>query len=316
MPSTRPDRCHLPRCWPRSIILASQAANLVPVRPKVANDGTALRASASIRASEHAYDREGFGDPPAGRLRPGLRVYAMGDIHGRADLLGRMAAMIEADLAKTRPARRRDRVRRRLHRPRARVRGGDRSPGAPRFPDADRHLARQSRTDADRQARGVDGRLRNWLFNGGLETAESYGLVSTALWRPGCVSPGPSRRHAGVPSRVSAQHRAQSAVDGYFFCHAGIEPGVPLDRQQPENLLWIRGAFHPRADHGKVMVHGHTPVAKPGVAGEPDQHRHRGVQDGPAHLPGAGRRDASLLVDLKPRPARPSSSGGNHRGAA
>jgi serine/threonine protein phosphatase 1 len=45
----------------------------------------------------------------------------------------------------------------------------------------------------------------------------------------------------------------------YFFCHAGIRPGVPLARQSRDDLLWIRDDFiDDAADHGAVIVHGHT----------------------------------------------------------
>ena len=52
----------------------------------------------------------------------------------------------------------------------------------------------------------------------------------------------------------------------FFFCHAGIRPGIPLERQDPLDLTWIRHAFldHPGL-HDKVIVHGHTPVAEPVV---------------------------------------------------
>jgi serine/threonine protein phosphatase 1 len=49
-------------------------------------------------------------------------------------------------------------------------------------------------------------------------------------------------------------------VEGsYFFVHAGIRPGVPLDEQQPEDLLWIRDEFTRSNDnHGHIVVHGHS----------------------------------------------------------
>ena len=51
-------------------------------------------------------------------------------------------------------------------------------------------------------------------------------------------------------------------TDALFFCHAGIRPGVPLSRQDEEDLLWIRKEFHEYADpHPKLIVHGHTPVS-------------------------------------------------------
>jgi serine/threonine protein phosphatase 1 len=55
-------------------------------------------------------------------------------------------------------------------------------------------------------------------------------------------------------------------VGRYFLCHAGVRPGVPLERQSEEDLLWIRDEFlSSRMDFGKVVVHGHTPVEEPEV---------------------------------------------------
>ena len=52
----------------------------------------------------------------------------------------------------------------------------------------------------------------------------------------------------------------------YFFCHAGVRPGVALDRQRPDDLIWIREGFlDSNADFGKVVIHGHTPVAEPEI---------------------------------------------------
>jgi len=52
----------------------------------------------------------------------------------------------------------------------------------------------------------------------------------------------------------------------FFFCHAGIRPGVPLAEQSPQDLIWIRDIFHFHAGlHPKVVVHGHTPHALPEV---------------------------------------------------
>ena len=52
----------------------------------------------------------------------------------------------------------------------------------------------------------------------------------------------------------------------YLFVHAGVRPGIDLDRQSEYDLLWIRDTFLDSAlDHGKVVVHGHTPVDAPEV---------------------------------------------------
>ena len=47
----------------------------------------------------------------------------------------------------------------------------------------------------------------------------------------------------------------------YFFCHAGVYPGVPLSEQSPEDLLWIRSAFYDHYDGEAIIVAGHTPVS-------------------------------------------------------
>jgi serine/threonine protein phosphatase 1 len=52
----------------------------------------------------------------------------------------------------------------------------------------------------------------------------------------------------------------------FFFTHAGVKPKVPLDRQREEDLLWIRDDFLLcEDDHGKIIVHGHSPVAEPDI---------------------------------------------------
>src|SRR5208282_1257351 len=52
----------------------------------------------------------------------------------------------------------------------------------------------------------------------------------------------------------------------FFFAHAGVRPGVPLQQQSEQDLLWIRDDFllH-EEDFGKVVVHGHTPATQPDI---------------------------------------------------
>lgn len=59
----------------------------------------------------------------------------------------------------------------------------------------------------------------------------------------------------------------RSATFGdFFFCHAGIRPGIALDRQDKEDLIWIREEFLDHAGlNPKVIVHGHTPVPLPDI---------------------------------------------------
>jgi serine/threonine protein phosphatase 1 len=52
----------------------------------------------------------------------------------------------------------------------------------------------------------------------------------------------------------------------FFFAHAGVRPGIPLEKQSDEDLLWIRQDFlFCEDDFGKVVVHGHTPVLQPDI---------------------------------------------------
>ncbi len=108
-----------------------------------------------------------------------------------------------------------------------------------------------------------------WLMNGGDATLRSYGLDVAALNGPGPGGDPPALRAALIPA-VPAAHRAfldglaLSHVEGdYFFVHAGVRPGVPLGRQGEHDLLWIREPFlSSAADHGKVVVHGHSTTAE------------------------------------------------------
>lgn len=206
-----------------------------------------------------------LGTPSSGTLRPGLRVFAVGDIHGHADLLGRIATLVADDLAKSRPA------------AASTVFLGDyidRGPAASAVVDRLVHRAFPTpivTLRGNHEQMLLDGledprRLEDWLFNGGAETAQSYGVdVDRRLLRdPDALADALA---AAIPQSHITFLRGTAlshTVDGYFFCHAGIEPGIPLDRQEREVLLWIRQSFHAStADHGKVVVHGHTPVPKP-----------------------------------------------------
>jgi len=58
--------------------------------------------------------------------------------------------------------------------------------------------------------------------------------------------------------------RPSYSIGDFFFAHAGVKPGVPLTQQKQQDLLWIRDEFLlSKANFGKFVVHGHTPVPKP-----------------------------------------------------
>ena len=95
------------------------------------------------------------------------------------------------------------------------------------------------------------------------ETLRSYG-VALAVAELRAASAGNLRElmPRGGP-RVPERAAAHGALRRYLFVHAGIRPGVPLDAQDPEDLIWIRDEFLlDRRDHGFVVVHGHTPAER------------------------------------------------------
>ena len=111
----------------------------------------------------------------------------------------------------------------------------------------------------DERSDGLD-----WLSYGGLETLMSYGVPLKGF--PDTAERAAKLRRAlreAVPQAHLGFYRAcilHYTLGDYVFVHAGVRPGVPLDRQNPADLLWIRDEFlrARSALPGKVVVHGHT----------------------------------------------------------
>jgi len=202
------------------------------------------------------------------RVPDGMRVYCVGDIHGRNDLLDQMADKINADMdgqsfEKIVTVFLGDYV--------------DRGFGSMPV------LERLSRGEWPTSTIALAGNhedlllsfledekiLEAWRGLGGLETLHSYGVDVS----PGLVGREFKKIQSEFQARFPEQHRlflaslqTSATIGDYFFCHAGIRPGVPLDRQKREDLLNIRDAFLvDEAEHGKLIVHGHTPSVAPEV---------------------------------------------------
>jgi len=196
------------------------------------------------------------------RAPKGRRAYAVGDVHGRLDLLDRLLADIERDIA-ARPAAETYLV----------FLGDliDRGPQSREVVERLRTLASPSFRPVFlignheevllRLLGGERGLLRSWLNFGGAECAESYGVDARQLKQ----LPEPDALKA-LQKAVPAEHAdfLQSFVDtfrfgDYLFVHAGIRPGVDLAGQSQRDLRWIRAAFlEDVSDHGFLVVHGHT----------------------------------------------------------
>jgi len=107
----------------------------------------------------------------------------------------------------------------------------------------------------------------DWLRLGGLETLHSYGIpVDRVKIGMGFDRAG-EMLHASIPRKhldFLSSLKVSLHLGKFFLCHAGVRPGVPLDRQKDEDLLWIRADFlDSGVDFGKIVVHGHTPCEWP-----------------------------------------------------
>lgn len=196
------------------------------------------------------------------RTDPGERIYAIGDVHGRYDLLRQLLDEIGVHSGGL-PAPQSLHI----------VFLGDLVDRGPESAQVVELVAElEENTDQvialmgnheEAMVRSLDGDLsilRKWLEVGGAQTITSYGLRLPAAEED---MRGYARYlSASLPSDHARWLRklpltAQSG--DYFFCHAGIRPGTPLHRQAREDLLWIRHDFiDADEDHGAVIVHGHT----------------------------------------------------------
>jgi len=104
-----------------------------------------------------------------------------------------------------------------------------------------------------------------WLHPrlGGDTTLASYGVQMSETDRQTAVHA--LAKAAVPPAHIDFMNQLKLCheTEDHFFAHAGVQPGVPLADQSEHDLLWIRKEFHiDHRDHGKLVVHGHTPVEK------------------------------------------------------
>ncbi|PTQ13571.1 metallophosphoesterase [Sphingomonas oleivorans] len=209
----------------------------------------------------------------------GLRIYAIGDIHGRRDLLDSLIAMIDEDDHRRRPAKT------------MLIFLGD---VVDRGPDSRGVIERLiTLGDSPQQtlflmgnheemlllAHDGDPRVASQLDHiGGRQTLASYGVDDREFDRS-----DPERLVRLLRERIPKQHidflrsfRDAIVIGDYLFVHAGIRPGIPLAEQKSSDLHWIRHEFlDHQGDHGAIVIHGHS------ISDRPEQRPNRiGIDTG------------------------------------
>lgn len=197
----------------------------------------------------------------------GKTVYAIGDVHGRADMLDELLWRIKDDAGS-------------LYNAKLIFLGDyvDRGPDSRGVIDRLISL-RKDHDDAvflkgNHEALMLDfladpEDLSQWLEWGGEETLESYGIDPAGKEHRALaaeLAAAAPKSHLEFLNGLALTH-----IEGdYLFVHAGVKPGAPLEEQTEADLLWIRKRFHnaaPDARPDYVVVHGHTPTDKPDDAG-------------------------------------------------
>lgn len=192
----------------------------------------------------------------------GIHTFAIGDVHGRADLLDRMLVKISND-AKAQSAEYRvvflgdiiDRGPDSKSAVELVIETVDKVPGSILI--LGNHDWFPIRMLDELKGSQAKEALRHWTVKmGGEATLKSYGFDASTFTIEDLETKFP-REH------LDLFRAANNSVEleGHILVHAGLEPGVSLADQKPYELMWIRDRFLlSDYDFGKTVVHGHTPT--------------------------------------------------------
>lgn len=234
-------------------------------------------------AEPEVFEVEEAVETRAASIGENKRVYAIGDIHGRADLFADLLRRIDNDDADSIPC------------PTELILLGDLIDRGPSSRQVVEHAMLLSHSGAMRclkgnheeifirAARGEVAATRFFCRIGGEQTLRSYGL-SDADYASMDAQQMTDWMLANIPrAHVDFIDSFEDLIEigDYVFVHAGIRPHVPLSAQEPEDLRWIRAEFLKcKEAFGKVVIHGHT------ITQNVDEHANRIGIDTGAYMSG------------------------------
>ena len=201
------------------------------------------------------------------RIRDGLRIYAIGDIHGCVKELRSLLALIDKDLKRNTVEAYRL------------IFLGDYVDRGPKNKDVIRELIKLDKSERDTVfLRGNhDEKFANFLSDpldtgesfmrwGGATTIKDYGVSFRKGEGYRSISSKLEKKVPNTHQQFIARLEYYHVEGDYFFAHAGVNPLVDLEAQEPYDLMWIRAPFMQHEEpYDKVIVHGHTPVEKPDI---------------------------------------------------
>ena len=207
--------------------------------------------------------------PVSAQAPAGSRIYAIGDIHGRADLLERLRAVIVED-AKWHPVERKvvvylgDYVDRGTD-----SRGVVDLLAREALPGFESVFLKGNHEDSLLQFLDDSRIAPAWMAYGGAATLYSYGVRPPDIRKVEDITAAQEAFTRALPCEHLAFLEALQLVHiegDYAFVHAGFREGIPIEFQNPEDLMWIRNEFlESDADFGKIAVHGHTITERPEI---------------------------------------------------
>ena len=219
------------------------------------------------------------------RVPEDVLLYAVGDIHGRRDLLQRLLQKIETDAHRS-PAMKKILVFLGDYVDRGRDSRGVIDIISSPMPPFESVCLKGNHEYVLLEFLDDPDVWEDFRRFGGLETLSSYGVDRRLL--AGTETPPEEIRDAFLAAFPKSHYdflrelKCSYECGDYYFVHAGVRPGIPLERQVEDDQLWIREEFFSagNAFDGHVIVHGHTPRPNP------EKHPYRIGIDTGAYLSG------------------------------